>query len=182
MKTLLFKSNDNISTIKYITLSEKNKFEVNISPENIIKVNKKVLNAQIEEGTDGFTYIVLGNLKYPIEILERSQNKYTILVNGVTYKYTVETPISFNRKKHLEKILEGSKKEEVLAPMPGKIIELLAEEGATVKENDPLLILEAMKMENEIRTHVSGVIKKINIKPGDTVMKDDILMEIENNN
>ncbi|MDD5571101.1 MAG: acetyl-CoA carboxylase biotin carboxyl carrier protein subunit [Bacteroidales bacterium] len=179
---ILFKSSDSASTIKYITISDKSKFEVNISPENIIKVNKKVLNVQIEEGTDGFTYIVLGNLKYPMEILERSQNKYTILINGVSYKFTVETPISFNRKKHLEKILDGSKKEDVLAPMPGKIIELLAEEGAAVKENDPLLILEAMKMENEIRTHVSGIVKKINIKPGDTVMKDDVLMEIENNN
>ncbi|MFA6924303.1 MAG: acetyl-CoA carboxylase biotin carboxyl carrier protein subunit [Bacteroidales bacterium] len=177
---ILFKSSDSASTIKYITLSDKNKFEVNISPENIIKVNKKVLNVQIEEGTDGFTYIVLGNLIYPVEILERSQNKYTILINGISYKFTVETPISFSRKKHLDKILEGSKKEDVLAPMPGKIIELLAEEGASVKENDPLLILEAMKMENEIRTHTSGIIKKINIKPGDTVMKDDVLMEIEN--
>ena len=174
-----FISNENNPSTKYFTLSSKNKFEISINPDNSIKVNNKVLDIRIEEGIDGFNYIILGNYRYPVEIIESSQNKYHILINGVSYKFIVETPISYNRRKHLDKILEGSKKEDILAPMPGKIIDILVEEGQEVKENDPLLILEAMKMENEIRTHVSGVVKKITVKTTDTVMKDDILIEIE---
>jgi biotin carboxyl carrier protein len=63
--------------------------------------------------------------------------------------------------------------------MPGKVIELLVEESAHVQEGEAILILEAMKMQNEIIAQVSGKIKKISVKAGDSVTKDDVLMEIE---
>ena len=63
--------------------------------------------------------------------------------------------------------------------MPGKIIELLVEGIPHVKEGEAILILEAMKMQNEISTHVSGKVIKINVRPGDNVTKDQVMMEIE---
>ncbi len=65
------------------------------------------------------------------------------------------------------------------APMPGMIVRYEVEEGATVKEGDPVLVLEAMKMENTITAPVAGVVKKINFKPGDSVQKGDVLAIIE---
>jgi biotin carboxyl carrier protein len=65
--------------------------------------------------------------------------------------------------------------------MPGKILEILVEENSDIKQGEPLIILEAMKMQNEIVSHVSGKIKKINIRRNDSVMKDDIMLEIEKN-
>jgi biotin carboxyl carrier protein len=73
----------------------------------------------------------------------------------------------------------GSKKNENLeAPMPGKIVELLTEEGRDVRAGEPLLILEAMKMQNEIQAPVAGKVKKIHVKSGQSVLKDDIMIEI----
>ena len=164
---------------KYITLGEKGKYDISIYPDGSLKVNKKKINILIEEDSDGFTYIIFNDQKYPVEVLEISQNRYTILINGVSYKFSVETPISYSRKKHLEKITPQSTVEEIIAPMPGKILEIFVEEGSEIKENDPLFILEAMKMANEIKSNVSGIVKKINIKPEETVMKDSILIEIE---
>jgi len=63
--------------------------------------------------------------------------------------------------------------------MPGKVVELLVEENTKVKEGEPILILEAMKMQNEIIAVVAGKIKKIHVKAGDSVAKDEVLMEIE---
>lgn len=63
--------------------------------------------------------------------------------------------------------------------MPGKIIEVLAREGSTVLRGEPLLILEAMKMQNEIQSPVKGKIIRIIAKPGSNVMKDDIMVEIK---
>jgi biotin carboxyl carrier protein len=63
--------------------------------------------------------------------------------------------------------------------MPGKIVELLVEVNTRVKEGEPILILEAMKMQNEIISTVSGKIQKIQVKPGDSVSKDEVLLEIE---
>jgi len=179
MKNIFIKTAKEDSSAKYITLSEKGKYEISISSDSSIKVNKRKLEISIEDGADGFTYIVVGSLRYPVEILEANQNKYQVLINGVSYKFSVETPISFSRKKHLDKILVGSGIEEIIAPMPGKILEVLVEEGQIIKENDPLLVLEAMKMANEIKSHISGKVKKIHVKAEDIVMKDDLLIEIE---
>lgn len=68
--------------------------------------------------------------------------------------------------------------EEVVAPMPGKVLQIKVSEGDSVKDGDTLLILEAMKMENEIVANASGSIKKINVAANDMVDTGDILMVI----
>lgn len=68
--------------------------------------------------------------------------------------------------------------EEVLAPMPGKVLQLKVSEGDSVKEGDTLLILEAMKMQNEIVANASGNVKKINVAANDMVDTGDVLLVI----
>jgi biotin carboxyl carrier protein len=68
--------------------------------------------------------------------------------------------------------------EEVVAPMPGKVLQLKVSEGDSVKDGDTLLILEAMKMENEIIANTSGSIKKINVAANDMVDTGDVLLVI----
>ncbi len=144
-----------------------------------LKINGHKEEIKIFEDDDGFTYLEYKKKKYLAEIIEKNQNKYTVLLNGVSYSFTIESPISYSRRKFLEKYKEVSKSENITAPMPGKIIELLVEENITVKEGEAILILEAMKMQNEITTHVGGKVKKIHVRPGDTVTKDQVMMEIE---
>ena len=151
---------------------------VNPFSEDLI-INGRREEIKIFEDEDGFTYLEYKNKRYLAEIIEKNQNKYTVLLNGVSYSFTIESPISYKRRKFLEKHKQVSKIESITAPMPGKIIELLVEENTNVKEGEAILILEAMKMQNEISTHVSGKVKKINIRPGDTVTKDEVLLEIE---
>ena len=66
----------------------------------------------------------------------------------------------------------------VTAPMPGKVLRVLVKEGESVKTGQGLLVLEAMKMENEIPAPRNGVVKKIHVKEGDTVNTGDPLIEI----
>ena len=68
---------------------------------------------------------------------------------------------------------------DIKAPMPGLILEISVKIGQEVKENDPLLILEAMKMENSITSPRDGIIKSILAKEGDAVEKNYILIEFE---
>ena len=67
----------------------------------------------------------------------------------------------------------------VLSPMPGTVISVLKEEGAAVKAGDVVLILEAMKMENEITAPIDGTVMKLNCSLSDTVAGGDILFEIQ---
>jgi len=159
--------------------SGKKKFEVSQPLSEKPKVKGKKLDLCIVEDPEGFNYIIWNRKKYQVDILEKNQNKYTIMINGIWYSFTVETPISYKRRKYLEKTSSSSKIERVNAPMPGKIIDIMVEENTEIRQGDPVVILEAMKMQNEILSHVNGRIKKINIKANDSVMKDDIILEIE---
>jgi biotin carboxyl carrier protein len=147
--------------------------------EEDLRINGHSREMKIYEDSEGFTLVEYNNKKYLVEIIDKSQNKYTVLLNGLSYSFTIESPISYRRRKYLEKHKQNSKTEIIEAPMPGKITELLVEENKHVKEGEALLILEAMKMQNEILSQVAGKVRKIHVKAGDSVSKDEILLEIE---
>jgi len=67
----------------------------------------------------------------------------------------------------------------VKAPMPGKVTKLAVSEGENVRRNQTLVIVEAMKMENEIKTSIDGVVAKVHVAAGDLVDAEKILIEIE---
>lgn len=68
---------------------------------------------------------------------------------------------------------------EVRSPMPGKVIKLCAAEGDECRKNQTLIIVEAMKMENEVQAGLEGVVKKIHVAVGDLVDAEKTLIEIE---
>lgn len=144
-----------------------------------IMINHKKTDIKIFDDENGFTYILYKRKKYLAEIVEKNQNQYTVLINGVSYIFSIETPFSYKRRKYLDKTKSKSKTEIVGAPMPGKIVDILVEPGAKVKEGEAILILEAMKMQNEITSPVTGVVKNVVIKHNDIVNKEDILVEID---
>jgi len=68
---------------------------------------------------------------------------------------------------------------DIVAPMPGSILEINAKKGEEITKGDTLIILEAMKMENEISAPQSGTVKEIKVRVGDSVDAEDILLVIE---
>lgn len=169
-----------IQETEYIALSKENKkYKIKNPFSEEPRINGKRTDIKILDDEDGFTYLLYKGKKYLAEITERAQNKYMVLINGVSYNFTVETPISFKRKKYLEKTKSKSKTELLEAPMPGKIVDILTEVGSHVKEGEALLILEAMKMQNEILAPVSGKVVSIGVHKDDIVNKYDLLVEIE---
>lgn len=73
----------------------------------------------------------------------------------------------------------GGQKGLVSSPMPGTVIKLLVKEGEEVKIDQGLVIVEAMKMENEIRSTVNGKVKKIHFQPGQTVDVGQSIIDLE---
>src|SRR5574341_1044112 len=67
----------------------------------------------------------------------------------------------------------------ILAPMPGKIIKLTVAENSRVQEGDSLLIMEAMKMQNELKAPKSGVVKQVHVKEGEPVSSSQVLLVLE---
>lgn len=166
-------------TTKLIALSATNKaYEFKKPLQKRIKYQGKEVDIKLHEDPNGFSYIVWKNKKYMLDVIEKKQNRYTIMVNGVWHSFTVETPVSLKRKRYLEKQGDASSSVSIEAPMPGKIIDIMVEEGGEVKEGEPIIILEAMKMQNEITSHITGIVQSVSVKKNESVMKDDVLIEI----
>ncbi len=137
------------------------------------------LDTKIELTEDGFAIMTIDGISYPVEILSHHQNEYELLINGVSYSFSVETPFSLQRKKMLTSQASESTTIRLKAPMPGKILDVMVKTGDSVKAGDTLLILEAMKMQNAILASTKGIIKKVLVKAGDTTSKSDLLIELE---
>lgn len=133
--------------------------------------------------------------KYTTSVTELPNNEAEVVVNGTTYKVLIErdepkkvvvatpapkpvasapavTPVA----KKAEVPAGGTK---VVSPLPGSVIKVLVQEGATVKKGDTLLTLESMKMENAIEAEVDGKVSKVLVTPGQSVMQDDVLIVLE---
>lgn len=141
--------------------------------------NGKELTTKLECTEDGFMMMTINDKSYPVEIISAHQNSYEILVNGVGYNFSVESPFSLERLKVLVEKADQSTTIRLKAPMPGKILEVLVKAGDSVKAGDTLVILEAMKMQNAILASTKGTIKKVLAKEGDNTSKSDLLIEME---
>lgn len=117
--------------------------------------------------------------KAEIEHADFNNKNYKVKINNTLYNINI-----FNNLDALIKIMgfeNGSTKHvnSIKAPMPGLILDLNVKVGQEVKENDTLLILEAMKMENIISSPRDGVIKSVSANKGDAVEKNQLLIEFE---
>ncbi len=139
-----------------------------------------------------FKFTIQGN-NYDVEILNIEENFAEIDVNGSTYKVEIQQEVkSTKTPKLVRKQFEPQESATVKtnkpsakaaaglikAPLPGVIIEVKAKEGDEVKIGDKLLVMEAMKMENNINADREGKIVSVKIKQGDSVLEGDVLVEI----
>jgi Acetyl/propionyl-CoA carboxylase, alpha subunit len=113
------------------------------------------------------------------EVLQLKQNRCTVLLNGNTYSFIISKEETLMLKKHSKKGSEASNLYLLKSPMPGKIIDVFAAKGTKIEKGEPLVVLEAMKMQNLLQTEESGTITAINVRVGENVLGDQILVEIK---
>lgn len=144
-----------------------------------IQVEKKTYQVKIIEtdANGGMKTVMINHRMYRMSVSRRGDGfPEEVILKGVPYKVEIEKIESTRyRPPPPAKHIPG----DVTASMPGQVISLMLEEGAKVEEGQMVLILEAMKMENEIIAPKSGILKKIAAKEGTLVMKGDLLFEIE---
>lgn len=117
---------------------------------------------------DGIVYeVVLGS-----ETATVDGQEYRVEASGMSVKAVASKKAPPKKKKG------AAGANSVLAMMPGAILKVLVAEGDEVQEGDVVIVLEAMKMENEIHAHKSGVVKKVHVEPGENVENDQPLVEI----
>lgn len=111
-----------------------------------------------------------------VSVLEKTKDGYRLLINGKETITSVQDHISLMLDRLGMTMGEDEIANEVLAPMPGVILKIMVTEGQEMKKGDPLLILEAMKMENLIKCPADVTIASINVAAGQNVEKNASLI------
>lgn len=140
-----------------------------------------------------FKFTINGNV-YEVEIQGFEENIAKVEVNGTPYDVEIhrdlkmtktptlvraEAPPPKGKETRIPKVPSKTTNLAVKSPLPGTIISVLVKDGDKVSMGQKLLTMEAMKMENNVLAEKAGVVKSVLVKPGDTVLQNDILVEID---
>ena len=129
----------------------------------------------------GSFHILMGGKRFQATVLDAdyAAKRFRIRVNGSVY----EVKIADRYDQLVEKLglsrHVSTKVKDIKAPMPGMVLELNTAEGDRVEKGQPLLILEAMKMENVIKSPGEGIVKRICVQKGQAVDKNQLLLEMD---
>jgi biotin carboxyl carrier protein len=136
-------------------------------------INGNPFEVDVQRVSDTIYHIIRDDRSYEVEMLGDGMMK----VNGTLY--TTETVSPHDALLRQLGIDRGSagKVAEVKAPMPGLVLKVTAKAGDTVSKGDPLLVLEAMKMENVIKSPADGTIASIEVQQGRTVEKNQVMVK-----
>jgi len=141
----------------------------------LVTINDQEAIYKLDRMIDNKLFLESSDKKYTI-ILAKNESTNFVNVNFQDFIITDSTEkrsVSYNK----EHLLDESS--DIASPMPGKILKIMVEVGQQISTRDNLIILEAMKMENNIVSPKDGIVKKINFKEGDLVEAGQILLEIE---
>ena len=126
-------------------------------------------------------HVLKDNKSFNVEIsdINYEEKKLNLKINGYNYSVNVLDDLDILLKEMGMDNLSAKKIKELKAPMPGLVLDILVKEGDEVKEGDKLLVLEAMKMENNLKAEAGAKIKTIKCKKGQAVEKNEVLIIFE---
>jgi len=161
-----------------IKVNGKYDFEINRSGEGLA-INNKKSEADIKQLNISSWHIIDQLKSYNAEVVSFNAAEKTAEIKVNNNIYTVSAKDQYDVL--LDKLglssLNSAKVSEVKAPMPGMVLKVMVAEGDEVKKGDNLFVLEAMKMENIIKSPADVVVKTVKIKPGDKVEKGQVLLQ-----
>ena len=165
--------------MKYITTVEDKQYLVEVIDEKHVSVDGKIYNVDFESvsGQPVFSLIVDGRSHEAY--VQEGDDSWQVLMRGRLYPVKVED----EREKRLRAAAGGGVAEtgefHLKAPMPGLVIAVLVAEGQEVQRGQVLLILESMKMQNELKSPRDGKISRIRVKPGESVEQRQALLSVQ---
>ena len=164
--------------MKYITSVEGKQFLVEIIDEKHVSVDGKVYEVDFESVSGQPVYSLIVDGRSHESYIYQGDENWQVLLRGRLYPVTVED----EREKRLRAAAGGGVVEtgefHLRAPMPGLVVAIPVAEGQQIKKGQVILILESMKMQNELKAPRDGTIGRIRVKAGETVEQRQTLLSV----
>jgi biotin carboxyl carrier protein len=158
-------------------------YTVTLLGDTKIQVDKRTYAFDLVRSSQKSFSLLLDDSVFEILSFNSIQNgedkSFQMRVNGGLYNVIIEDHRSLVRKNLLCAQPQLTSVQEIKAPMPGKVVRIEVKEREAVKQGMGLLVLEAMKMENEIKSTVAGSVEKIFVDAGTIVEKGEVLLSIK---
>ncbi len=164
--------------MKYVTTIDDKDFEIEVVDEHHIRIGDRLLQVDFESvsGQPVFSLILDG--KSYESFVYQGEEDWDVLLRGRQYQAKVVD----EREKRLKAAAGGGALEggefHLKAPMPGLVVAILIEEGQEVKKGQVMLILESMKMQNELKAPRDGVMGRVRVKAGESVEQRQTLLSV----
>jgi acetyl/propionyl-CoA carboxylase alpha subunit len=148
--------------------------------EGIRTVNGLEIIADFKTLKPGTYHYLINNKSYNINVIESDKNskQYQLRINGKNFDVQLRDRYDDLLHELGLDTITAAKISDLKAPMPGLVVDILVQENSVVKKGDTLVILEAMKMENSLKATADTVVKKVMVKKGHAVEKNEVLVQL----
>jgi len=142
-----------------------------------VRIGEEVWDVDARLQPQGICSLLIGGASYVVDVKEDG-GWFLVEVEDETYRIQVE-----EETRHVIRTRGGTETrggaQTLAAPMPGKVVRIEVEAGQRVEPGDGLIVIEAMKMENEFRATAAGIVKEVRVQVGQAVNAGDILIVVE---
>ena len=146
-------------------------------PVKKVSVNGKVYEVDYNIGGDTIHSIIMNHKSHGVQITSLGNSSYEVRNKGDYFLVSVVDELKKMRLARSKSSVVG--RQVITAQMPGVILKVYVKQGDTVKAGDPLCVLVAMKMENEIRSPMDGTVREVYVKDNDKMAVGDKMLVVE---
>ena len=166
---------------EYLAIVEGKQRNVRVEPDNDalrIRVDGEEFRVAYEESNEGELCLLLNGRPQMVNVRTNGEGRYRIMLGGGELGVEIRDPMTA-RLGSGSGAIRQEKHVEVRSPMHGTVVVVQVREGEDVEEESPLVVLEAMKMQNALTSPIRGVVRQVRVQAGQTVEGEAVLVLLE---
>lgn len=167
-------------SIYYLTngKADSEEYTATVAGENMIQLKNEELQFEDVKISNDLIFLRINSKNYTVKLEENTATGFKMFINGDTYEINCMNDLDKIKEKFGMSGGEEDEQLELRSPMPGAVVKINIKEGDNVSKGDTLIVLEAMKMENELKAQIDAVVSKVHVNEKDAVEKNHLLIEL----